>query len=409
MFLRTAAAVAKPPRPILHGVRPSQLKIALIHNERKIGTGAHQINDLMSTKLRERGIKVKHFYPRTPLIDHPHSLKGLANILFFYNLVEHKQEVLRYSLVQGTTYTPLPFLAFDIPVVSHFGSTTQGFLDSTPRASEMERATRGIWYRLRESGVISELNIKTRRPLRDIAEIEHYVATRAAAVIATSQKVKRELIAAGVSADKVKVIHNAIEDYWFEPVSNQRAVVSSEPSLVFLGRTGGDAFTLKLKGVDRLIHLYSRLPEVSKISICMTTNKKLKEWLKNEIPKHSVFTNMRKDLIPNILRPLRGGILFVPSRYEGFSLSLVEGMSQGLVPVSYPVGVAPEIIEDGRNGYIVSNQSEAVERVKGLLADKEQRERLSLAAVHTALEFRSDTLAANLDRFYRDTLRHAED
>ncbi|MFZ2072467.1 MAG: hypothetical protein WAV10_02195, partial [Minisyncoccia bacterium] len=82
------------------------MKIAFIHNQKKIGTGAHYINDLMALKLRQHKIETKNFYPKTELIDSPSHLKGLANILFFYSLLDHKKEILKYSIIQGTTYTP---------------------------------------------------------------------------------------------------------------------------------------------------------------------------------------------------------------------------------------------------------------------------------------------------------------
>jgi hypothetical protein len=68
------------------------MKIAFIHHDKKISTGAHYINDLIKIKLRERGVKVRNFYPKAPLIDSPHHLRGLKNILFFYSLLENKEE-----------------------------------------------------------------------------------------------------------------------------------------------------------------------------------------------------------------------------------------------------------------------------------------------------------------------------
>lgn len=379
------------------------MKIAFIHTDKKIGTGAHYINDLISLKLREKGVRIKHFYPRTTLIDSPRHLKGLSNILFFYSLLERKREILQYSLIQGTTYTPLPFLAFPIPVVTHFGSTTRGFLDAVPYAKGMEENTKAIWYGLRNGKIISELNIKTRRSLRDIAEIEQYVASQATAVIAASEKVKQELIMMGVESQKIVVIHNAIEDYWFEqplaPLSQK------QPQLVFLGRIGKDVFTLKLKGVDRLIQLCTAFPKMKKTLIYMTTHKKLKNWMKEHLAYCTTFVNLKKDLIPRVLRPLRGSILFIPSRYEGFSLSLVEGMSQGLIPVVYPVGVAPEIIINGENGFLVNNQNDAIRRVKTILRNAKLRDGLSRCAFETALQFKSDLFANRLYNFYRDLLR----
>lgn len=270
-----------------------------------------------------------------------------------------------------------------------------------PFANKIEGSTRFIWYSLRKNNVIQELNLKTRRPLRDIAEIENYVASKATAVIATSENVKKDLVMMGISSQKIEVIHNAIEDYWFEkPVT----LSQGPPQLVFLGRFGHDAFTLKLKGVDRLIHFYKHFPKIKKTTICMTANKSLKNWLKNEVPNHIVFTNLKKDLIPNVLKPLAGSILFIPSRYEGFSLSLIEGMSQGLIPIIYSVGVAPEIIQNGKNGFIVKSQNDAIRRAKEIMSNEAIRRNMCLGALATAQQFRSDLMANKLFDFYRRVL-----
>jgi glycosyltransferase involved in cell wall biosynthesis len=376
------------------------MKVAFIHNEKKIGTGAHYINDLMSLRLKDMGVEMKNFYP-TASLDAPVHMSGLRNILFFYSLLEKRQKILKYDIIQGTTYTPIPFLAYPIPVVSHFGSTTKGFLETTPRASQMTGDTRNAWYDLKKSGAIRELNIKTRRPLRDIAEIEEYVAKRADAVIATSMKVKAELMEMGVEENKICLIHNAIEDYWFE---ESLPGFSPVPGIVFLGRLGNDAFNLKLKGLDRIVDVYKHFKNVPKSTVCMTTNKSLTSWLTDNIPNHSLHVNVKKEEIPSIVRPLRGSVLFISSRYEGFSLSLIEGMSQGLVPVAYDVGVVPEIIRNGENGFVVRSQKEAKEKISLLLADETLRKRCSLEAQKTAKAFRGNLIAKKLIILYEQIL-----
>jgi len=373
------------------------MKVAFIHNDKKIGTGAHYINDLMASKLREQCVEVKNFYPRTSLVDIPTHLGGLKSILFFYSLLERRKEILKYQIIHGTTYTPLPFLAYPVPVVSHFGSTTRGFLKATPKAKDLEKETSKVWYRLKIQGVIQEVDLKTRRPLRDIAEIEEYVASHATAIIATSKKVRDELTDMGVKPANIHLIHNAIEDYWFTATPG---TMTDNPRIVFLGRLGSDAFTLKLKGLDRLIHLYQHFPDVPKLTFSITQNKKLAAWMRSKIPNHAMWANLPKDRLPSYLQPFRGSILFIPSRYEGFSLSLIEGMSQGLVPVIYSVGVAPEIIRDGENGFLVSSQAEAFEKVEQLLRDKLLRERLSVEASKTAIMFSSDVIARELMTLY---------
>lgn len=377
------------------------MKVAFIHNEKKIGTGAHYINDLMSSKLHEAGVETKNFYPKTSITDTPVHLGGIKSILFFYSLLERRKEILKFNLIQGTTYTALPFLAYPVPVVCHFGSTTRGFLNSTPFAIKLENGCKKIWYRLKKENAISELNLRTRKPLRDIADVESYVAARAAAVIATSEMVRNELLAQGVSPSRVHLIHNAIEDYWFD---NSSHVLTEKPHIVFLGRLGSDVFTLKLKGVDRMIHLFQKFPEVEKTSFCMTTNKPLVAWLRSMIPNHYLYQNIKKDKLPEMLRSLCGSILFIPSRYEGFSLSLIEGMSQGLIPVIYSVGVAPEIIKNGENGFVVASQSEAIEKINLILSDRTLRAKMSLASIQTSKQFTSSVISKNLMELYQQVI-----
>lgn len=377
------------------------MKVAFIHSDKKIGTGAHFINDLIACKLREKGVEMNNFYPQFLLTDTPVHFKGINNILFFYSLLEKRDEILRHDIIQGTTYTPLAFLRFSKPVVSHFGSTTIGFLRAVPKTNLLENGCSDVFFRLKQSGVIRELNIKTRRPLNDIASIEQYAAERANYIIVTSEIVKNDLVGAGIATEKIEIIHNAIEDYWFEV---QNIVLENKPTLIFLGRIGEDPFTLKLKGVDRLIWLFERFPEIEKFSVVMSRNKKLTQWMKDKIPNHSITTNVAKDVIPALLKRYVGGIALLTSRYEGFSLSLVEAMSQGLVPISFPVGVAPEIIRDEENGFIVRTLDEAEEKINLLLKDTALRHRLSLIAKETAKQFRSDTMVEKIIALYRKIL-----
>lgn len=363
-------------------------------------TGASQINDLISKALSKEGVDVQHIFPKQRLFDTPSHLKGIANILFFYSLLEYKDKVLAADIVQGTTYTPLPFTPFATPTVCHFGSTSRGFLDSVPHTEDLPRAQKVVFKHLFRHGVIPELDFKTLRPIQDVADIEEIAALKASACIATSRGVKKELMKAGVPEKKIYVIHNAIEDYWF---TQKRRASDAEktPHLVYLGRLGGDIYTLKLKGFSRLVNIYKAFPQMPKTTVCMTTSRKLKDWLRVSFPNHYMFVNLRKDFIPGALSALSGSILIVPSRYEGFSLSLVEGMSQGLVPVSFPVGVAPEIIRDGENGFIVGSEKAATEKIRLLRSDAALRMRMAEAARATAEEFRSEKIAHELMAAYK--------
>ena len=76
-------------------------------------------------------------------------------------------------------------------------------------------------------------------------------------------------------------------------------------------------------------------------------------------------------------------------------------MSQGLVPVSFPVGIAPEIIRNGENGFLVSSEKEAEMRAQQLLANTKMRLAMANSAKKTAGQFRSARIADDLLSLYR--------
>jgi glycosyltransferase involved in cell wall biosynthesis len=76
------------------------------------------------------------------------------------------------------------------------------------------------------------------------------------------------------------------------------------------------------------------------------------------------------------------------SGYETFSLVTFEAAASGLPILATPVNGVRELIEDGRNGFLVAPEPGAIaERLRQLAADPALRERLGSAARRSALAF----------------------
>lgn len=76
------------------------------------------------------------------------------------------------------------------------------------------------------------------------------------------------------------------------------------------------------------------------------------------------------------------GIMVMTSRYEGFPMSLLEGMGNGLPLVSFNINTGPdEIIADGINGYLVEafDQQKMENRILRLMEDAPLRQKMSAA------------------------------
>ena len=80
-------------------------------------------------------------------------------------------------------------------------------------------------------------------------------------------------------------------------------------------------------------------------------------------------------------------------------------MSQGLVPIAYSVGVVPEVIKNGENGYIVSTLEEACARARELLADDQKRLVMAEAAKASASQFKSSHISSQLLSLYQNLRR----
>ncbi len=375
-----------------------------IHNEKRVRYGAQYINDLIVKKLRIKGVWVDSVFPEESLNLAPQEMSGISNILFFYSLIGKKKDIKKYDIIQGTTYTPLAFLNNGVPVVSHFGSTTAGFLESVPSIKQLERENPElleIFNNLKDLGIITKKK-EHLKPLKDIAKIEIHVAKNSDAVIATSKKVKKELVKRKVREDKIHIIHNAIEDYWFKTRINKNPNKSA--GIVYLGRIGDDPFTIRLKGVNRLLYILRRFPQSNKKVIAMCHKTELYHALFCGIPKTESFLSVEKKKIPALLKNHFADIYVNTGRYEGFGLSIVEAMSQGLIPLVFPIGVVPEMIKNGYNGYIVHSMSEMLNVINELKSKPAKRKILAENSIKTSKQFKADILVKEYIKLYKKLL-----
>jgi len=95
-------------------------------------------------------------------------------------------------------------------------------------------------------------------------------------------------------------------------------------------------------------------------------------------------------------------VLVVPSRFEGFGLSAVEGMAASLPVIASDTGGLKEIIQDGESGLLFENGNvdELAERMSRLYADKALIRSVSDRARLRAMEFDSENYNNKVEHFY---------
>jgi hypothetical protein len=77
----------------------------------------------------------------------------------------------------------------------------------------------------------------------------------------------------------------------------------------------------------------------------------------DRFPLLSATGGMPHDQMPQFYRSV--DVFIVASRHEGEPLTLIEAMACGCFPVCTDVGIVPELIQHGRNGYIVRERTVA--------------------------------------------------
>ena len=191
--------------------------------------------------------------------------------------------------------------------------------------------------------------------------IEKTALEMADAIIAVSQGMKEDVLRLfDVDEQKVKVIHNGIDTEEYKPVQTkecfaQYGVDPDIPYLVFFGRI------TRQKGIIHLVNAIKYLNEGIQVVLCAgepdteeirqemeqsvaEVQKKQKNvvWIREWLPKkHKI------ELYSN------ASVFCCPSIYEPFGIINLEAMACGKPVVASAVGGIPEIVRDGKTGFLV--------------------------------------------------------
>ncbi|PJC28444.1 glycosyl transferase [Candidatus Shapirobacteria bacterium CG_4_9_14_0_2_um_filter_39_11] len=151
------------------------------------------------------------------------------------------------------------------------------------------------------------------------------------------------------------------------PVNEYEFNNKPENYFCFLGRISPD------KGVHLAVKLAKKLGIKLKIAGLLIKeeeeffNTQIKPNLNQNIQYLGLIDNKeKKKLLKNAL-----GFLHLNTYSEGFGLTLVEAMASGTPVIGMNLGSIPEIIEDNKTGFVISDTREAIEAIKKI--DKIER------------------------------------
>lgn len=215
------------------------------------------------------------------------------------------------------------------------------------------------------------------------------------------------------------IIYHGVKTDMYTPPENKEAAWQSLKLLPETAQQGKYGIAIlgrvrKQKGVhlfvESCIQVLEKHPDYTAVVVgaIRSADEELVESLKEKIAEaglsHRIIFAGEQNFvdIPNIFRSL--SLVVALSDNEGFGLTILEAMSSGSAVLASEAGAWPEVVEEGKQGYVVptKNLPAVVEKMDLLLSDPEKLLQMGNSGRKRVLEHYSVEREANeLIAFYR--------
>lgn len=200
--------------------------------------------------------------------------------------------------------------------------------------------------------------------------IEKFLAQISDVLIAAGDKVKNDLLTAGVGKERsFQVLRPGIHDFYHlekKHIKEQLHISDEKLVVGWLGRI------TKIKRADKVIQLAMRFPET--VFLLGGEGDLLNEF-KLTSPSNVIFLGWTT---PEIIWSA-SDIALLTSDNEAQPISLIEASYASLPIVAQNVGSVSEVVDDGKTGILVTNFQESASALERLISDADLRRTLGNA------------------------------
>jgi len=240
---------------------------------------------------------------------------------------------------------------------------------------------------------------------------------KAHAVIAISAQINAELLKRGVAPAKIVPLPNGVSLRKFRPVTAaERSALrgrlslpdDGRPIVLYAGRMA------RAKGVPLLIEawptLFANHPEL--YLVLVGSGNRSFDDCEAQVKERVKQLGLERDIafFPEtdaVVEYLQAADLWVfPTEYEGFSLALAEAMGCALTVLATSVGAAPQLIQQGRNGFLFPplDTQAVIDVFEAALKVREQWPAIGAAAREAVSQYDLDLIAARYAELCRSLL-----
>jgi glycosyltransferase involved in cell wall biosynthesis len=236
---------------------------------------------------------------------------------------------------------------------------------------------------------------KTDRWFRWILPLTHPIWRGAKQVVAVSE-FTRQLALKHYDVD-VKVIHNGVD---LAEMETELFTLNKRPRIVFAGRFA------EQKNPLEIIRTLAALKDLNWDCV-MIGDGHLREETKALVHEHEMNESFQ---FPGWVTPVevrewlaKSDILFMPSLSEGLPVVGVQALGMGLAMVVSNIGGFADLVDDGKNGYLVDDAERFEPILRNLLSSPEKLQNLRQASREKAQYFSIDYILSEYEKILSET------
>jgi len=248
----------------------------------------------------------------------------------------------------------------------------------------------------KSSFLINDFQESTKKGwIKMLAKTQYWVCKKADGVIVPSKYLADIVQGWGVRPDKITVIYNGVDFKKCDlPREEARRKVGIPGNIIIsYGRL------VPWKGFKMLIKIMPKILEISQFLRLVIIGdgpekKNLEMMIKNMGLEKKVYLLGKKNKEEIALYLAASDIYILNSGYEGFSHQILEAMAAGVPVIASAVGGNKEIINQGKNGFLVRYNDEfnILEAIKGLSRSSEFKEQFAEEGYKTVKKFNVDKM-----------------
>lgn len=356
-----------------------------LYESRKIIRGGSEIaNQQIIDYLRTKGVDIREFAPESKERLDLVSIPVLGTTLMFQDLIKKTDEINSCDLVVTNHWFGSIIPEITVPMVTIFHHDAKLVIRHLQIKVKGKKTVFNKWIKILN---LFSLGKKTYQDLHEqiISIGEERLSKMSTMNIAVSNFLKDELARDyPIATEKISVIYNNYPSDWEKSCQYKKLPkASAKLKLICVTRLPIDEIGIIIKGIDRILEIFERENSCEKTIVATTIHGAYQKFFKKRFPQISFNENIERKKVGQKL--LESQISIHASRCESFGLTVTESMLMGNVPVAFPTGIVEELIENGRNGFIVETVEEALEKIGQLVQNKQLLEEMSKNAQKTVL------------------------